>query len=143
MAGMPSTLEQYLASPKSPFLSKRNQQRLARLLWLCEALPECSTRPWGEGHIVIAVRKKTFAYYLNNHHDDGLIVLCCKSTLTRQRKLIAEDPDRFRIPAYLGPSGWVSLRLDLPRIDWKEANRLLIDACILQAPKSLAARITT
>lgn len=115
----------------------RQAQRLGKLMDLCVALPEVTVAPWGD-HLMVQVRRKTFAYYLNNHHGDGKVALCAKSMLPRQRELIAEDPDRYYSPAYLGVSGWVGARLDLPRVDWPAINDLVQGAWLLQAPRKLA-----
>ncbi len=117
----------------------RQAQRLGKLLDLCDALPEVTAAPWRD-HLMVQVRKKTFAYYLNNHHGDGKVALCAKSMMPRQRELIADDPDRYYSPAYLGVSGWVGARLDLPRVDWPAIKDLVQGAWLLQAPRKLAER---
>jgi hypothetical protein len=38
--------------------------------------------------------------------------------------LLAAQPDRFYLPAYIGSKGWVALRLDLAEIDWDEVTEL-------------------
>jgi phosphoribosylglycinamide formyltransferase-1/phosphoribosylamine--glycine ligase/phosphoribosylglycinamide formyltransferase/phosphoribosylformylglycinamidine cyclo-ligase len=60
-----------------------------------------------------------------------------QSTLERQRELVEADPEKFYRPPYLGPRGWVALRLDQGRVDWDEVADLLVAAWRLQAPKSL------
>jgi hypothetical protein len=46
---------------------------------------------------------------------------------------------RFYKPAYLGPRGWVAVRLDLDDVDWDEVAELALDAYRLTAPKRLQA----
>ena len=92
-------------------------------------------------HLAFRVRKKTFAYYLFDHHGDGRIALCCKAAPGEQEMLVASDPTRFFIPAYLGPKGWVGMRLDLPDIDWEQVAYLATMAYRLSAPRTLAARM--
>jgi phosphoribosylglycinamide formyltransferase-1 len=114
--------------------------RLAQLLELCQALPEVDIS--GEPHVTFRIGKKTFAYYLDNHHGDGIVSICCKSTLDLQREWIKRHPDRYYVPAYLGPRGWVALRLDMPRIDyWDEVADLLFAAYRMQAPRRLAEQV--
>ena len=107
---------------------------------MAQALPEIVVTPYGN-HQAFRIRKKTFAYYLDNHHGDGLVALCCKSTPDRRDALIARHPDRYCLPDYLGPRGWVSLRLDRRRIDWDEVADLLFAAYRLQAPRRLADQV--
>ena len=53
--------------------------------------------------------------------------------------MIAHDPERFYLPAYIGPKGWVALRLDRGEVDWEEVGRLVVDSYRLVAPKRLAS----
>jgi len=55
--------------------------------------------------------------------------------------LVASDPARYCIPAYLGPKGWVGVRLDVEDVDWDEVRLLLTDAYRLAAPRTLARRV--
>ena len=127
--------------PSTPQRTKaaRTRDRLARLLGICEALPEIDIS--GDQHLGLRIRGKTFAWYLNDHHGDGIVALCCKSTLQEQQALVARDPMRYYVPAYVGPKGWVALRLDLPRVDWDEVAELLFNAYRLQAPLRLAEQL--
>ena len=43
------------------------------------------------------------------------------------------------MPSYVGPRGWVALRLDTPKVDWDEVADLVTEAYLLAAPKRLAA----
>jgi hypothetical protein len=122
-------------------VNARAAQRLKRLTAIAAALPEAVVEPYHD-HFVFRVGKKTFAYYLVDHHGDGVVGLCCKSTIDRQQELVFRDPVRHLIPAYLGPSGWVTLRMDLKSVDWDAATELLFAAYRFQAPKALAARVT-
>jgi hypothetical protein len=52
--------------------------------------------------------------------------------------LIAAHPERFYMPAYIGPRGWVALRLDVGGLDWNEVAELVVGSYRLIAPKRLA-----
>ena len=112
--------------------------RLAKLTKLCLALPEATRRDAGD-HAGFMVRKKVFAYYLNDHHGDGKVALCAKLALGENADRVAADPARFYLPAYIGPRGWVALRLDMGAVDWDEAAELLHESYRLVAPKRLAS----
>ncbi|HSU81840.1 MAG TPA: MmcQ/YjbR family DNA-binding protein [Thermoanaerobaculia bacterium] len=114
--------------------------RLARLTGICLALPEAERRRMGD-HASFLVRKKTFAYYLDNHHGDGIVALCCKTALGENADLIAADPARYYLPAYIGPRGWVALRLDVGEVDWNEVAALVGASYRLVAPKRLVALV--
>jgi hypothetical protein len=100
-------------------------------------------RPGGEDdrHLALLVRGKTFGYFLDDHHGDGRLALTFKVPQGEQAALIASDPERFFVPVYLGPRGWVGLRLDTGKVDWAEAREFLIESYCLQAPKRLAAAV--
>lgn len=121
--------------------NSRDLQRLNRIASLLDDLPEAVIRPAGERHLALCIRRKSFAYYLHDHHRDGRVCICCKSTHGQQQACVARGPERYYVPAYLGASGWVSLRLDLPRVNWAEVLTLLIESYRAQAPKLLAERV--
>jgi phosphoribosylglycinamide formyltransferase-1 len=115
--------------------------RLARLTQICLALPEATRKDMGQ-HASFLVRKKTFVYYLDDHHGDGIVSICCKVALGGNADLIASDPARFYLPAYIGHRGWVALRLDLGAVDWDEVGDLVVDSYRLVAPKRLAVLVS-
>jgi len=92
-------------------------------------------------HAGFYVRKKTFAYFLDDHHGDGIVGLTCKVLPGDNAALIAADPARFYMPAYVGSKGWVGLRLDRAKIDWEEVEELVTHSYRLIAPKRLAASV--
>ena len=118
---------------KSPDVSGRRGQLIA----LCEALPEVEAERAGVQHLTFRVRKKIFAYYVYDHHRDGRIALLCKAPPGEQNRLVAEDPGRYFVPPHVGPRGWVGLRLDSPRVNWKAVKNLVFAAYFLTAPDKL------
>ena len=69
---------------------------------------------------------------------DGIISVCCKVLPGDNEALIAAHPERFYMPAYIGPRGWVALRLDVGGLDWNEVAELVVGSYRLIAPKRLA-----
>lgn len=96
---------------------------------LAMALPEAEERPTWET-ITFRVRNRIFAMF-----GDDRKAIWVKSVHDEQRALIAEDPDTFFSPPYVGPSGWVGVRFR--SADRDELNELLIEAWRLTAPKRL------
>jgi hypothetical protein len=113
-------------------------RRLVRLTKICLALPE-STRECHGLHAAFRVRKKIFAYFLNDHHGDGIVAVTCKVLPGDNTALAAASPERFYLPAYIGPKGWVALRLDKGDIDWDEVSELVTGSYRMVAPKRLVA----
>jgi len=116
-------------------------RRRERLIEICQALPEVTNEVAGKDHLAFRVRKKIFAYYQFDHHGDGVIAFSCKSSLNEQRRLVRDDPESFFVPAYVGPRGWVAIRLDLDEVDWDTVNELARQAFQSIAPRKLAALI--
>ncbi len=115
----------------------KEDPRLARFTKICLALPETTRKMMGR-HAGFYVRKKTFAYYLDDHHGDGIVGINCKVLPGDNTALIAADPQRFYMPAYIGSKGWVGLRLDTGAIDWEEVAEMAAHSYRLVAPKTLA-----
>jgi len=116
-------------------------KRREQLVKICSRLPEVAYETVGEGHISFRIRKKIFAYYSLDHHGDGMIAFYCKSTLNEQRRLIRDDAESFFVPPYVGPKGWVAIRLDLDEVDWDTVTELAKQAFQAVAPAKLAALI--
>lgn len=123
--------------------SKRSLEdpRLARVSKTCLALPEATRQDLGS-HASFLIRKRPFVYFLNNHHGDGIVSIACKALPGDNSALVASQPDRFYLPAYIGPRGWVALRLDVGEPDWEEVRELIAGSYRLIAPKRLALSIT-
>jgi hypothetical protein len=114
--------------------------RLFRLSKICLALPE-ATRECRGLHAAFYVRKKTFAYLLNDHHGDGIISVASKALPGENTALAASQPHRYYLPAYIGPKGWVALRLDTGTVDWQEVAELVGLSYRQVAPKRLIDRL--
>jgi len=123
--------------------SRDVSNRRKRLLLICGALPEVTAVVEGRAdeHLAFRVRKKTLAYYLYDHHGDGRIALWCKAAPGEQGVLVEKDPRRYFVPPYLGPRGWVGVRLDLPRVDWGAIAYLVGMAYRMSAPRTLVASL--
>ncbi len=111
---------------------------LDRLSEICLRLPEVERRDEGQ-HAGFTVRKRTIAWFLEDHHGDGVVGVVCKAHPGENASLIALGPQRYYLPSYLGPKGWVGLRLDTPDVDWAEVEDLCVESYRLVAPKRLVA----
>lgn len=116
--------------------------RLRRLTEIALTFPETKRQTYGS-HAQFLVRQKTFAYFLNNHHGDGIVAVSCKVLPGDNKALVEAQPRRFYLPAYIGPRGWVALRLDVGKIDWEEVRELLLGSYTIIAPKRLAALVAS
>ena len=113
---------------------------LERLREICLSLPEATER-LSHGAPTWFVRdKKVFVTFADNHHDDGRLAFWCAAPPGAQEALIAEDPERFFRPPYVGVRGWLGVRLDRPT-DWTVIAELVEDAYRMIAPRRLVATL--
>ena len=89
--------------------------RRKRLVALCRSLPEASVERADVDHLAFL----------------------CKAPPGEQGRLVKEDPVRYFVPPYVERRGWVGLRLDTPRVNWREVKNLAFAAYVLTAPDSL------
>jgi hypothetical protein len=113
---------------------------IERLRAICLALPEVTERA-SHGAPTFFVRdKKSIVMFHDDHHGDGRLALWCAAPPGLQSELVAEEPDRFFVPAYVGHRGWVGVRLDRD-LDWDEIAGIVEEAYRQVAPKTLVARL--
>ncbi|WP_433468863.1 MmcQ/YjbR family DNA-binding protein [Spirillospora sp. CA-128828] len=104
----------------------------ARVREICLSLPEATEKPFG-GHTAPSFRVRDKLFVMTS--EDGLS-LTFKAGPGVQDALVAEAPDRFFVPKYVGVKGWVGARLDVDQ-DWQEMAELIEDSYRLIAPKRL------
>ena len=113
------------------------EEALARVRAICLALPEAEEKEaWGMP--TFRVRGKLFAHFADNHHGDGRVALWLKAEPGARELLVEAAPDRFFVPPYVGPRGWLGLRVD-GEADWEEAAELVEASWRLIAPKRVLA----
>jgi phosphoribosylglycinamide formyltransferase-1 len=81
---------------------------------------------------------KFFGIMWNRHHGEeavGVLVKC--SGQEEMAELIENQPDIYFRPAYYGPSDWVGITLDRPRVDWGHIADRLAQSWELVAPRRL------
>ena len=112
---------------------------LARVRRLALALPEAEER-LTHGSPGFFVRGGTFfARWSANHHGDGRTALLVKTSGVEERAgLIDNDPALYFRPAYLGPAGWIGVRLDTGEVDWDHIADWLTRSWRASAPRRLA-----
>jgi phosphoribosylglycinamide formyltransferase-1 len=112
----------------------------ARVGALAKALPQVEEKGSHGSPCWRVADKRMFAYFWHNHHGDDRTALLVKTSgIEEQEMLIDLDPDIYFKPPYLGPSGWVGVRLDQPDTDWEQVDHRLRESWRLAAPPKLAA----
>ncbi|MEE2674658.1 MAG: MmcQ/YjbR family DNA-binding protein [Myxococcota bacterium] len=106
---------------------------LARVRKIIGAWPETSEK-LSHGAPTFWGGRKTFATLHDNHHGDGRQALWIKSTADAQDSLVATNPELFFVPPYLGPSGWIGVRLD------RGANWAMVESLLEEGYRSVAPK---
>jgi len=84
---------------------------IERLRRIALALPD-TTEKLSHGEPAFFVRGKLFVMVDNNHHGSGHVAAWCNAPPGAQESLVAADPKHFFRPPYVGPKGWLGVRLD-------------------------------
>jgi hypothetical protein len=109
-----------------------------RVRAICLALPEATEKiAWGEPTFRAG---RIFAMMSTYHHGDAHISVLVPAEEGVQESLIAAEPKHFFRPPYVGPSGWVGVRLDTG-LDWKVVASLIKDAYRIIAPPKLVRQL--
>ena len=81
---------------------------------------------------------KFFAIMWNNHHGEGGLALLVKcGGQDEMAQLIEAEPGIYFRPAYYGPSDWIGVRLDRPKVDWDHVAEWLQRSWLAMAPARL------
>jgi len=102
------------------------QAALAKVRKFCLSLPESwEKKAWSAP--TFRAGKRMFAMFDDGHHGQDRYAVWCNAPLDFQRRAVADDPENFFVPAYVGKSGWVGVRLDRG-IAWSRVEAVLRQA---------------
>jgi predicted DNA-binding protein (MmcQ/YjbR family) len=110
-----------------------------RVRTLCLGLPEAfEVEAWDHPTFRVgAGRGKIFCIAA----ADGSTISLKADPLEREALLAQGKP--FYVPPYVGSKGWVGIRVEGQRSDWKEIAELIATSYCLTAPKRLAEQVTS
>ncbi|MEZ4444618.1 MAG: MmcQ/YjbR family DNA-binding protein [Polyangiaceae bacterium] len=120
-------------------MAKKKQSPLEKVRAIIAGFPDTSEK-LSHGAPTFWGGRKTFATYHDGHYDDGQEAVWIKAPEGAQEMLVASNPQRFYRPKYLGPAGWVGVRLN-GESDWEELRFLLEQGYRLVAPKRAIAKL--
>lgn len=122
-------------------VSQRTHDRaLQSVRKICLSLPEVSERLSHGSPAWFVREKRTVAMFVDDHHGDGILGIWCPAFPGVQEEMVALEPERFFRPPYVGPSGWLGVRLDRD-VDWDEVRGILTDSYRKVAPKTLVKQL--
>lgn len=86
------------------------------------------------------VRNKTFGTYVVNHHGDGRVALWLVARQGAQQHYVGRDPTHYFIPPYVGPRGWLGVKLN-SGLHWKDIAERVREAYEIIAPRGFVESI--
>lgn len=102
------------------------------------ALPRAAEKVSHGQPVFLIEGGKLFAQYWANHHGDGETAVMVKTSgVEEAATLIEADPDLYYRPAYIGPAGWVAIRVGAPDTDWDHVADRVAASWRLVAPRKL------
>lgn len=107
--------------------ARKVEAALQRVRKICAALADVEERPSHGAPTFFRKGKRSFVMFHDDHHGDGRLAIWCRAEPGVQAQLVDEEPDRFFVPPYVGPSGWIGVRLDRD-VDWQEVAEIIGDA---------------
>ena len=112
---------------------------LDRLRAIALDLPEAVERlSHGAPGFQIGTKGRFFAYIWHDHHGDGETAVMVKCADREEQAMLVEaDPASYFVPAYLGASGWVAMRVGAPDTDWDRIGDRVARSWELVAPPRL------
>jgi hypothetical protein len=95
-----------------------NARLLARVKAYCSKLADVTVRT-SHGTPAWFVNGRQFAAWADDHHGDGRLALWLAAPDGAQAMLVEAEPESYFVPPYVGPRGWVGVRLDR-ELAWSE-----------------------
>jgi hypothetical protein len=115
-----------------------NTKQIERIRKICLALPEAAEQEtWATP--TFRVRNKIFAMCSDHSDGDGKVDVWCKAPPGVQQMLVEFEPERFFVPPYVGPKGWIGLRL--AKNSDAELKKYIVQSYGLIAPKKLLTQL--
>ena len=108
--------------------------QIDRVRRLALAQPGASEK-LSHGEPTFFVAKRVFVMFANNHHSDGHTAIWIPAAPGAQAAMIAEAPELYFKPPYVGVKGWIGV--ELPHASDEILSQLIRQAWQLIAPKAL------
>lgn len=99
---------------------------LARLRDICLALPDAAEKvSHGRKNWYTTKVFAVFGGSIKGDHGSRLLNRALLFLPDPAERLALDQDDRFHVPAYYGPAGWLALPLDVGDADWDEVAELV------------------
>ena len=112
--------------------------QLRRVRFICSSIPG-TIEKISHGEPTFFTPKRVFAMFANNHHGDGHIAVWVPAAPGVQADLIAEAPDTYFRPPYVGGAGWVGV--ELTRVDDERLGAVIREAFRMMTAKKIPGKV--
>jgi hypothetical protein len=112
-------------------------KQLARVRRICASIPG-TIEKISHGEPTFFTPKRVFAMFANKHHGDGRVAVWLAAAAGVQTALIAEAPEIYFRPPYVGVSGWVGV--ELSKLDDEQLGAFIREAYRFIDLKSTASQ---
>ncbi|HET8948090.1 MAG TPA: MmcQ/YjbR family DNA-binding protein [Candidatus Polarisedimenticolia bacterium] len=117
-ASSPAVARRPAVAGRSGSLGKPAAAALVKVRRACLALPDTTEKiAWGSP--TFRVNERLFVMFMDNHHGDGRLAIWCNAAPGAQEAFVTIDAESYFVPPYVGPSGWLGVRLDRT-LAWSE-----------------------
>lgn len=107
---------------------------LERVRALCQRYPE-TIEKISHGEPTFFAKKKVFVMFAGNEYKTEPVSVWVPAPAGLQEELIDAEPDTFYKPPYVGPRGWIGIRLE--HINDEGLAHYIHQAWLMVAPKTL------
>lgn len=119
-----------------PKLDKGTQ--LKRVRRMCQSIPG-TVEKTSHGSPTFFTPQRVFVMFVDNHHGDGHVAVWTPAAPGAQEALIAEAPDTYFRPPYVGGAGWVGV--ELSKVNDEQLGALIREAFrLVRAKKATKKR---
>lgn len=114
------------------------EQALARTRAIALELPEAAERQSHGAPGFHIINGKFFAYFSHDHHGNGETAVIVKTSGAEEQEMLIEaSPELYYKPPYIGPSGWIAIRVAAPDTDWDHVADRMAASWEMVAPRRL------
>lgn len=118
-----------------PLMFEADDPLLARLRTLCLAYPGAAERiSHGRPQWYTTATFASYGGHLKGSHDDTSLARALLFKPEADHRALLLDDERFVVPGYVGPAGWLALPLDAAGLDWDEVDDLIEESFRQTAP---------
>lgn len=100
---------------------------LKKVRAVCVGLGAFEKESHGSATFFLGEKKPSFLVFANHHHQDGRLALWAAAPPGAQKVAVDDDPENYFIPPYVGPSGWIGVRLDRT-LPWASVKAAIVSA---------------